>query len=47
MVTTWYVGPVARLIGEDGGDLGNELALVFTFVAYVPVRKLELKYFGR
>lgn len=47
MVTTWYVGPVAALIGEDGGDIGNELALVFTFVAYVPVRYMELKWMGR
>jgi len=47
MVTTWYVGPVAALIGEGGGDLGNELTLVFTFVAYLPARYLELKYVGR
>lgn len=47
MVTTWYVGPVAALIGDYGGDLGNELALVFTLVSYVPIRYLELKWIGR
>lgn len=47
MVTTWYVGAVARQIGDEGGDVGNELALVLTLVTYVPVRYWELKKFGR
>lgn len=47
MVTTWYVGPIAKLVGDDGGDLGNELALVFTIATYIPVRYLELKWIGR
>lgn len=47
MVTTWYSGPLARLIGDDGGDIGNELALVFTLVTYIPARWFELKHFGR
>jgi NCS1 nucleoside transporter family len=47
MDETWYVGPIARKIGDYGGDVGNELALVFTLVVYVPVRYLELKYIGR
>lgn len=47
MVETYYVGVLARLIGKDGGDIANELALVFTGVAYVPLRKLELRFVGR
>ncbi|KAE8147391.1 permease for cytosine/purines, uracil, thiamine, allantoin-domain-containing protein [Aspergillus avenaceus] len=47
MVETYYVGALARLIGESGGDIANELALVFTSVSYIPLRKLELKYIGR
>jgi len=47
MVQTWYVGVIAKKIGEDGGDIGNELAFVFTIVGYIPVRYLELKYLGR
>lgn len=47
MSETWYVGPLAKLIGEDSGDIGNELALVFTAVSYLPLRTLELKFVGR
>ncbi|KAJ4396310.1 hypothetical protein N0V93_000529 [Gnomoniopsis smithogilvyi] len=47
MSETWYVGSLARLIGEDGGDIGNELAFLFTLVVYVPGRYLERKYTGR
>ncbi|KAB8224084.1 permease for cytosine/purines, uracil, thiamine, allantoin-domain-containing protein [Aspergillus novoparasiticus] len=47
MVETYYVGVIAKLIGADGGDIANELALVFTSISYIPLRKLELKYIGR
>ncbi|GIJ99102.1 hypothetical protein Aspvir_001228 [Aspergillus viridinutans] len=47
MVETYYVGAIAKMIGQDGGDVANELAFVFTSVAYIPLRKLELKYVGR
>ncbi|KAB8072236.1 permease for cytosine/purines, uracil, thiamine, allantoin-domain-containing protein [Aspergillus leporis] len=47
MVETYYVGAIARLIGANGGDIANELALIFTSVSYIPLRKLELKYIGR
>ncbi|EPS34009.1 hypothetical protein POX_a01004 [Penicillium oxalicum] len=47
MVETYYVGVLAEKIGADGGDIANELALVFTSVSYWPLRKLELKYVGR
>ncbi|KAJ5168812.1 uncharacterized protein N7482_004406 [Penicillium canariense] len=47
MVETYYVGVLAAKIGADGGDIANELALVFTSVSYLPLRVLELKYVGR
>ncbi|WPH03892.1 Hypothetical protein R9X50_00677500 [Acrodontium crateriforme] len=46
MYETWYVGPLAKLIG-GGGDVANEFTLVVTFVTYIPVRYLELNHFGR
>lgn len=47
MVETYYVGALAAMIGDSGGDIANELALVFTSVSYLPLRILELKYVGR
>lgn len=47
MVETYYVGVIAKMIGDDGGDIGNELALVFTVISYPILRTLELKYIGR
>ena len=41
MVQTWYTGVVAGRIGEKGGDVGNQLAFVFTLVAFVPLRYWE------
>lgn len=46
MNQTWFVGPLARLVG-DGGDVANEFTFVVTALAYVPARYLELKYVGR
>jgi purine-cytosine permease-like protein len=45
MSETWWVGPIAKKLA--GGDVANELALVFTLVTYVPVRYLELHLIGR
>ncbi|KAF3761049.1 hypothetical protein M406DRAFT_93902 [Cryphonectria parasitica EP155] len=47
MSETWYVGALAAKIGDYGGDIGNQLALVFTLVVYVPARYLERKYTGK
>jgi purine-cytosine permease-like protein len=47
MSETWYIGPLAKLIGDFGGDVANEFTFVVTAVAYVPARYLELKHFGR
>lgn len=47
MAQVWYVGSVAKHIGEFGGDVGFELAFVFSFVSYNATRVLEKKYIGR
>ncbi|KAL7623448.1 hypothetical protein AAE478_007130 [Parahypoxylon ruwenzoriense] len=47
MATTWYTGVVAKLIGDFGGDVGNELCFLFTLAAYIPARFLEKKLVGR
>lgn len=47
MAETWYVGPIAKMIGEYGGDLGFELSFGFAGVAYLGARWLEIKVVGR
>lgn len=47
MSETWYVGPLAALFDGIGGDVANEFTFVFTCVAYLPLRFLELKIFGK
>lgn len=47
MVQTDYVGVISSKIGDYGGDIGNELGLMFTLLAYLPLRYLEYKYVGR
>ena len=45
MVQTWYVGVIAEKIGSTGGDIGNQLAFIFTLVTYIPIRYWERKTF--
>lgn len=47
MSTTWYSGVIARQIGDNGGDIGNQLAFLFSVIVYIPARYLELKFVGR
>lgn len=47
MVQTWYTGVIAKLIGDAGGDIGNQLALAFTVITYIPLRYLERRWVGR
>ncbi|KAK7204027.1 purine-cytosine permease FCY2 [Myxozyma melibiosi] len=44
MSQEWFTGPIAKLIP---GDVGFLLGFGFALVAYVTLRPLELKYFGR
>ncbi|GJJ68511.1 hypothetical protein EMPS_00857 [Entomortierella parvispora] len=47
MNQTWYVGPVGKLTGPYGGDLGFEMALVLTSISYLALRTWELNHVGR
>ncbi|KAH8652710.1 purine-cytosine permease-like protein [Tricladium varicosporioides] len=46
MSQTWYVGPIAKLFGGYGGDVGVYLSAVFTIVVYFPARYFEKKLTG-
>lgn len=46
-VETYYVGALAKMIGQNGGDIANELALIFSMLSYLPIRKWELWYVER
>ncbi|KAK4193739.1 hypothetical protein QBC35DRAFT_510971 [Podospora australis] len=43
MAAPWYTGPVAKITG----DIGFESAILVTGLAYIPLRWLEMKWFGR
>lgn len=47
MNQTWYQGVIAKKLGEYGGDIGFELNIAGSFIAYCCARPFELKYFGR
>ncbi|KAL6243582.1 hypothetical protein RBB50_009575 [Rhinocladiella similis] len=47
MSETWFIGPLAKVIGQYGGDVANEFALVVTALTYAPARYVELKHFGK
>ncbi|OIW25730.1 hypothetical protein CONLIGDRAFT_621614 [Coniochaeta ligniaria NRRL 30616] len=43
----WYHGVVSRAVKPDGAELGWIFSLIFSVVAFIPVRYLEKKYTGR
>jgi purine-cytosine permease-like protein len=47
MSQAYYVGPVAVLVSDNGADLGIWVGCAFSFMTYLPLRMLELKYVGR
>lgn len=47
MFQVWYVGPVAKLAGGTGADIGVWLAVGFCGVVYPGFRYLEIKKFHR
>ena len=47
MSQAWYTGPVAKLVGGIGADLGIWLAVGFTLPTFPLLRYLELKRLGR
>ena len=47
MAQVWYVGPLAALISEYGGDMGNYVGFAWAGLVFPPLRWLELRKFGR
>ena len=47
MAQFYFIGPLARLIGKDGGDMGNYVGFAFAGIVYLPLRYWELKKFRR
>lgn len=44
MCQVYYIGPIAKLVGDHGADLGMWLGAGFTGVSYPILRYLELEY---
>ena len=47
MFQVWYVGPVAKLAGGPGADIGVWLGVGFCGIVYPGLRWLEIRKFGR
>jgi len=47
MAQFYFIGPLAKLVGDDGGDMGNYVGFAWAALVYPPLRYLELKKFGR
>ncbi|KAK4961403.1 Vitamin B6 transporter [Elasticomyces elasticus] len=47
MAQVWYIGPLAALVGEYGGDMGNYVGFTWAGLVYAPLRYFELRRFGR
>ena len=47
MAQVWYIGPLAALVGDYGGDMGNYVAFTWTLIVFPGLRWLELRHFGR
>lgn len=47
MAQVWYIGPIAKLVGDYGADMGNYVGFFWAAVTYPPLRYLELRFLGR
>ncbi|KAI9659106.1 MAG: hypothetical protein M1821_002066 [Bathelium mastoideum] len=47
MAQVWYIGPIARLVGDYGADMGNYVGFAWALLVFPPLRWIELKKFGR
>ncbi|ORX37540.1 cytosine-purine permease [Kockovaella imperatae] len=47
MAQVWYIGPLGKVFGEYGGDLGFEMSAAATAIVYPPLRYLEYRIFDR
>ncbi|CCU81768.1 purine-cytosine permease [Blumeria hordei DH14] len=43
MAQSWYIGPIARIFGTNGGDVGIYLTGICTAAVYIPARWYEFK----
>ncbi|CAO3596581.1 unnamed protein product [Absidia cylindrospora] len=47
MNQSWFVGPLAKMIGNHDGDIGFELAIALSTLVYIPTRFYELRMTSR
>ncbi|CAF9939003.1 hypothetical protein IMSHALPRED_001168 [Imshaugia aleurites] len=47
MAQVWYIGPIAKQVGEYGADMGNYVGFAWAALVYPPLRWLELRKLGR
>jgi len=47
MAQVYFIGPLAKLVGDYGADMGNYVGFGFAAIVYLPLRYWELKRFGR
>ena len=47
MAQVYFIGPIAKQVGDDGADMGNYVGFAWTALVYPPLRYFELKKFGR
>jgi NCS1 nucleoside transporter family len=47
MAQVYYIGPIARMVGDYGADMGNYVGFAWAALVYPPLRVLELKWTGR
>lgn len=47
MDQVYFVGPIAKMVGANGADLGIWVGCAWTLLAFPPLRLLELKVVGR
>ncbi|RMZ90208.1 hypothetical protein DV736_g2575, partial [Chaetothyriales sp. CBS 134916] len=46
MAQAWYVGPIARLVGEYGADMGNYVGFCWAAAVYPGLRWWEIRKWG-
>jgi len=47
MAQALFIGPIAKLVGDNGADMGNYVGFAWAGLVYPPLRYWELKRFGR
>ena len=47
MAQVWYIGPIAKLVGDYGADMGNYVGFAFAALLYPPLRWYEKRRVGR